>query len=208
MSATRYQRLDEDVPSDEQEKGSSHWRLSQLLLLVYCVLSTTVLFFLIATYPHPAPSQTYTLHTILGADKDYMSIDHRFDSLWTDLNGSAVFAQPDPRFDGKDTAAALSMFHQLHCLASFRSAIQMAREGVDPGLDWQDNSHWPHCLDYMRKTVLCWADGTLERQHMLANGSLVTFIDGAHDLRKCGDSHRLINMMTQAGRIVYTEGLP
>jgi hypothetical protein len=42
-------------------------------------------------------------------------------------------------------------FHQLHCLTSIRRAIQEAREGIDPGIDQNDNGHWPHCFDYLRQ---------------------------------------------------------
>lgn len=30
-------------------------------------------------------------------------------------------------------------------------ALQSAHDGKDPGLDYEDNEHWPHCLDYLRK---------------------------------------------------------
>lgn len=45
----------------------------------------------------------------------------------------------------------LKRFHQLHCLAAFRKALQESREGIDIGMSWRDNGHWPHCFDYMRK---------------------------------------------------------
>lgn len=45
-------------------------------------------------------------------------------------------------------------FHQLHCLAAMRKALQDAREGVDIGVDYRDDGHWPHCFDYLRKASL------------------------------------------------------
>lgn len=42
-------------------------------------------------------------------------------------------------------------FHQLHCLASIRMALQESKENKDIGMDWRDNAHWPHCLDYLRQ---------------------------------------------------------
>jgi Mycotoxin biosynthesis protein UstYa len=39
-------------------------------------------------------------------------------------------------------------FHQLHCVAAIRSALQEAVEGKDIGRSWKDGGHWPHCLDY------------------------------------------------------------
>ena len=48
----------------------------------------------------------------------------------------------------------LYRFHQLHCLAAFRRAIQLGHEGIDPGKDFMDDAHWPHCFDYMRKVCV------------------------------------------------------
>lgn len=67
---------------------------------------------------------------------------------------------PERRFFG------ISMYHQLHCLDSLRSAIVY-------GPDWHGHHdrqlnkraqvpHVHHCLNYLRQTILCSADLTLE----------------------------------------------
>jgi hypothetical protein len=33
-------------------------------------------------------------------------------------------------------------------------AMQQSREGVHIGEDWMDDSHWPHCFDYLRSVSL------------------------------------------------------
>lgn len=64
----------------------------------------------------------------------------------------------------------LPRFHQLHCLASIRKALQNAREGKEIGIDERDNTHWPHCLQLLREVrtlngtgfLKCFADLTLK----------------------------------------------
>jgi len=92
---------------------------------------------------------------IFGRHLQYQSVDHRFDILWDNIKDDLrVFWLPDPETEqqGEERAGVIAMFHQLHCLQSLRSAIQMGHEGTDPGFDrWtDDNMHWPLCLDYMR----------------------------------------------------------
>lgn len=54
---------------------------------------------------------------------------------------------------------ALSMLHQLHCLRGLRSAIIVAAR---EDLSAQTVSHINHCLDYLRQSILCCGDTTLE----------------------------------------------
>ncbi|KAF2971273.1 hypothetical protein GQX73_g2248 [Xylaria multiplex] len=124
----------------------------------------------------------HSLHAVFGGDLSYMSVDHKYDHLWEDLGAKDLIVKlPDEKHNGELRPGSISMFHQLHCLSSLRHAIQQAREGEDPGLDWQDNDHWPHCMDYLRKTLLCWADDLVERQFVFDNGTVSSFIDGAQD---------------------------
>jgi hypothetical protein len=81
-------------------------------------------------------------------------------------------------------------FHQLHCLAYFRKTLQRAHAGEDVGLDWEDNSHWPHCFLYLRQAILCSADDNLEYPQVV-DGVLTHTISGMHDVRKCGNSQQL-----------------
>lgn len=128
---------------------------SRTVLISYCALSTTIIVILVATMlarqPH-AVANPGSFQASFGADSSYMSLDHKFDDLWEDLGSKDLIIKlPDAGNGGKPTHGTISMFHQLHCLSSLRNALQQAREGIDPGLDWRDNDHWPHCLDYLRK---------------------------------------------------------
>lgn len=102
----------------------------------------------------------------------------------------------------------VSRFHQLHCLTSFRRALQNVREGVDIGVDQNDDSHWPHCLYYLRQAILCSADDTIERGHsfgskILANNTIEVvrwgIIDGITDWRTCRDSDKLYYLKAKQG---------
>jgi hypothetical protein len=39
-----------------------------------------------------------------------------------------------------------------------RKALQSASEGKKIGVDWHDDNHWPHCMDYLVKVgrLLCY----------------------------------------------------
>ena len=52
------------------------------------------------------------------------------------------------------TIVDFDRFHQMHCLAKMRMVMQQSREGVKIGEDWMDDSHWPHCFDYLRSVSL------------------------------------------------------
>lgn len=77
-----------------------------------------------------------------------------------------VHLGPNKRFFG------LSMYHQIHCLASLRKAIlgithdhRKKRQdgmGTGMGMDEAEIGHTHHCLNYLRQTILCSADVTLE----------------------------------------------
>ncbi|KAM7186187.1 protein of unknown function (DUF3328) domain containing protein [Rhypophila sp. PSN 637] len=195
--------------------------LSQTVLISYCAFSTTALVILTAIIlsqqqqlltSSQQPKQIF--QATFGADPSYMSLDHKYDHLWEDLGSKGLIIKlPDAdagdNGNGKPpTPASISMFHQLHCLSSLRNALQQSREGVDPGLDWRDNDHWPHCLDYLRKTLLCRADNVVERRLVFDNGTVSRFIDGSQDVRQCGDNRRLIRIMREHGRVVNTVPFP
>ncbi|KAK0235555.1 hypothetical protein EDD85DRAFT_1025246 [Armillaria nabsnona] len=59
-----------------------------------------------------------------------------------------------------DTFYAVSMYHQMHCLMSFRHLVlTSANNGT---VSSHAIMHGSHCLSYLRQMVLCQADITLE----------------------------------------------
>jgi hypothetical protein len=89
-----------------------------------------------------------------GFNGQYMTLNHSNDHLWEDLvplgEPRGVIWSGDGNDEGIETPGAISMFHQLHCLTSFRIALQNSTEGRDIGQDWHDDPHWPHCFNYLR----------------------------------------------------------
>ena len=86
----------------------------------------------------------------------------------------------------------------MHCLTSFRKALQDASDGVEIGKDNHDNSHWPHCFDYLRNAILCSADDTLEYPPIV-DGKRLPFVDGAEENRKCRNAQKLYDLRNQWG---------
>jgi hypothetical protein len=56
-----------------------------------------------------------------------------------------------------------SRFHQLHCLASFRKALQDLQDGKFIGKDENDDMHWPHCFDYLYQVSVAFLIEAAER---------------------------------------------
>lgn len=83
---------------------------------------------------------------------------------------------------------ALSMYHQLHCLNSFRRMFNAAAENKT--VHQADSSvHALHCLTYLRQMVLCSADVTLEpaRHIHFASGRQTTAAYGMGVTHQCRD---------------------
>ncbi|RAL12837.1 uncharacterized protein BO97DRAFT_450834 [Aspergillus homomorphus CBS 101889] len=96
-----------------------------------------------------------TFATTFTQDKAFQSLDHSYDQLWADLSlnkstGGLIYISED---GNKEKQGGISMFHQLHCLTAIRKALQSASEGKAIGMDWHDDGHWPHCMDYLVKVA-------------------------------------------------------
>lgn len=87
------------------------------------------------------------------------------DTDWSALfprgNGFLQLSGPDSPLEG------FSMFHGLHCLNSVRMALEAAFNVSSPFarqfFDAPDSfGHLHHCLIYLRQSLLCAADATLE----------------------------------------------
>ncbi|KKA18174.1 hypothetical protein T310_7873 [Rasamsonia emersonii CBS 393.64] len=158
-------------------------------------------------YPHPVETwkKENLIETKYYRDLRYMTLDHEADYLWREHVLMATGNIRVPSEDGEEngTLMSISMFHQLHCLAKMRLALQQAREGIDIGVDWRDDAHWPHCFDYLRSSIMCFADGTLERVTLQPgprdDGTFVKIIDGGVETRYCRDTRPLYELERQYG---------
>lgn len=70
----------------------------------------------------------------------------------------------------KGVRARFAMFHQMECLEKIRMALRRGEEGKirEKRKDFvivgggNGSAGWGHCLDYLRQSVLCGADDTIE----------------------------------------------
>lgn len=76
----------------------------------------------------------------------------------------------------------ISAMHQLHCLQELQKTLLRNTDESSPAAQWEKN-HAAHCFNYMRQSVICSADDTLEGpdEHPEA---------GQSRLRGWGVSHR------------------
>ncbi|BDD54454.1 hypothetical protein MAP00_000072 [Monascus purpureus] len=202
LNADNYTFLDPGVYSSRESSPSRRLLLcmvvSQSVIILLLVIICIRLFPFMCT-PCPLQEQGWndTVQYSYGVSEEYMTLDHKFDYLWSETDSSPLIESTGP--DGQPQRESISMFHQLHCLASIRMALQESRENKDVGMDWRDNAHWPHCLDYLRQTILCFADDTLEHRDRLPNGTTVRFISGTQDVRRCRSSERLYALRAEKG---------
>ena len=74
----------------------------------------------------------------------------------------------------------VSMIHQMHCLEAFR--VGFIKNGTAAA------HHVEHCLRYMRQTVLCNADLTLEPAHpVVREGKWTHGASGVGSVHRCRD---------------------
>lgn len=83
----------------------------------------------------------------------------------------------------------VSMFHQLHCLRSMEGTLGRKERSKD------DAEHYGHCLNYLRQTLLCDANTSLEDGDSLAATGRV------HDTMVCDDWEKVYEMMDQNAEI-------
>ncbi|KAF2004765.1 hypothetical protein P154DRAFT_616893 [Amniculicola lignicola CBS 123094] len=82
----------------------------------------------------------------------------------------------------------VSVFHQLHCLNTIRQSLNTAID-LDPNFNYlalQFAHHWAYCFDYLRQSLMCTADLTLENL-IKREGSLSEEVDGWGTKHMCRD---------------------
>ncbi|WQF88034.1 Putative mycotoxin biosynthesis protein UstYa [Colletotrichum destructivum] len=97
--------------------------------------------------------------------------------VWSDILPTTMIAVPDPSiyglsgggkvwenpadFDDKTEAWTVSVMHQLHCLADFKKNFNNLRSGG--ALNDGQYAHLTHCVEIVRRNVMCKAELALER---------------------------------------------
>ncbi|PKK46856.1 hypothetical protein CI102_7864 [Trichoderma harzianum] len=70
----------------------------------------------------------------------------------------------------------ISMFHQIHCLVAIRTAFRTKNF---------DDDHLNHCFEYLRQSIMCTGDTTLEKVVVDENGVFKPDIDGWGTAHEC-----------------------
>ncbi|KAH8091354.1 hypothetical protein BXZ70DRAFT_1011168 [Cristinia sonorae] len=122
-------------------------------------------------FPPSLPKVKYTLQRL----------DDSF-SLYSDDDWGTIFPKPWSGFMslGPDNQPyTLTLYHQLHCLDAIR--VSFVVNGTGSG------EHVEHCLRYLKQTLLCNADTTLEPAHWLRNtaGGRVPASNGVGVVHEC-----------------------
>ncbi|PGH37036.1 hypothetical protein GX50_00019 [[Emmonsia] crescens] len=126
---------------------------------------------------------------VFDADPRWTGSDPETHKVWENehLNGiTHSFVLDNPREYGfkKGVPArkgrerfGISMYHQLHCLASIRMAYfnqtdnhQHRRDGSHLDMRLLNLLHVEHCFDYLRQGIQCSADSTVEWARVERNG--------------------------------------
>lgn len=146
-------------------------------------------------------SGPFNQHLQFGHNDKYASLSHKQDYLWSEFSedfGDIEFPASSSSSSHNSSSLAnygsISMFHSLHCLMGMRKAMQKLGEGNITLVKLQDDPHVPHCFDYLRQSLLCFADDTFElarNEKGIVDGMI---IEGAYDVRTCRDSTRLYDL--------------
>ncbi|KAF7195934.1 Cyclochlorotine biosynthesis protein R [Pseudocercospora fuligena] len=192
------------------ERKSSDWRRTQLIIEMIIVLLLFVLVGLIIFKPAQkqlhygndprVSSGAFDQFRQYGRDPEYFSFSHEQDYLWAEY----LSAKPPPNSTGEaidrlTNHGSVSMLHQLHCLAGIRRAIQQLGAGDIDLAALQKTEHAPHCFDYLRKVILCYADDFIERPRHKDGTLGGPSIEGAYDFRMCRSSERIFAAKTLQG---------
>ncbi|OCH90271.1 hypothetical protein OBBRIDRAFT_731097 [Obba rivulosa] len=98
-----------------------------------------------AYYPHELGTVQLTPENTIHYQIYYSSAEREWESIFP-AGGGFVRLGPDQRPFG------FTLFHQLHCLSRIREAVNARKP----------TQHVHHCLNYLRQTILCDANPTLE----------------------------------------------
>ncbi|CAI7594164.1 unnamed protein product [Penicillium viridicatum] len=97
-------------------------------------------------------------------------LNNKSETAWNELmptgrgfviihNDTALPDQPGLDQSVVEQKAMVAVFHQLHCLYMTREGYYSALEG---NVDQVSAAHLMHCFDYLRQTIMCFGDTTLE----------------------------------------------
>ncbi|KAJ5503317.1 hypothetical protein N7463_006191 [Penicillium fimorum] len=115
--------------------------------------------------PEISANSQFQFQTLFGEPPNNES-----ETAWNDLmpvgrgfviinNDTVLPDQPGLDQSIVEQKAMVAVFHQLHCLYMTREGYYSALEG---NVDQVSVAHLTHCFDYLRQSIMCFGDTTLE----------------------------------------------
>ncbi|KAG7097756.1 hypothetical protein E1B28_005077 [Marasmius oreades] len=128
----------------------------------------------------------YASLTVEESDRYDPHNEHDWSSLFPKGHGFVRLPSIDPEDPSGHAFFAISMYHQLHCLNSFRRLTVSAASG---NVSQHHLDHAVHCLSYLRQLLLCHADVALEpaRPADTVNGGQTQAVYGEGTTHVCRD---------------------
>lgn len=101
------------------------------------------------------------------------------------VDNSHSFGLPPGRETPDGETYDISLFHQLHCLAGIRTFMSATKQAIGRNDTVRVNEivldplqdHMAHCFDYLRQSLMCYGDMTLEWPRTEPDGTRVA-VDG------------------------------
>lgn len=129
----------------------------------------------------PSPASNAAWDSILPFGRGYIFVDQ-----------PNKYNLPPGELTPNGQIYSVALYHQLHCLGIIRRDYFALLEGVwnnatdvrSVVLDQIENSHNRHCMDYLRQTLECHADLTIEWERTEKDGSRHQ-VDGMHIPHQC-----------------------
>lgn len=161
-------------------------------------------------------SDVYGLWKIPWSEDEWMNWYGNWQSLWPRGQGMVKITHPKqypdlpppmkdfedqepPADDGYRFGVAVT--HQLHCLWSLQRYFYEVQGGKRPGTHHTTLFHVNHCTDYLRWTILCHADTTIEgwdeEQLRVPNNPKNSGPSGLHNVHQCRDYSQLFQWMEE-----------
>ncbi|KAL2862061.1 hypothetical protein BJX68DRAFT_16959 [Aspergillus pseudodeflectus] len=105
----------------------------------------------------------------------------------------------EPAQNTRKLTAAITMFHQMHCLITLRSLIfkenSMDHEHEHGPGEHYLNEHTAHCFEYLAQLIMCAADDAIEKpKKILRDGVAWWDVDGVGAVHQCKDPRPLWEM--------------
>ncbi|KAG6108528.1 hypothetical protein E4U31_007661 [Claviceps sp. LM219 group G6] len=163
---------------------------------------------------------------ILDPDERFVTTDpgdidgSNVTQIWDEIFPSAWIAVPDPSavgfgggvnllrdgqdsdtWDAKTEGFSVAVMHQIHCVAILKHSFMLYRQ--DAMSEDIELEHIDHCVEYLRQTLICHGDLTLERP------SMQTYPQGATgwgEMHQCRDWDQLISVVKKLAIVRAKDG--